>query len=156
MNPYDKTTHDGKTVDWLTKVALLAAEAQLGYELTITQGSYSTSVDASAGTHDGGGAVDLAPFDAARKVRVLRRLGFAAWHRPRLVRDGRQVWPEHIHAVQVGNERLSRAAVEQVHDYLAGRNGLADHGPDDGPRGRFIHSGEATTARFADGLRSAK
>ena len=72
-----------KTVDWKTRAALEEAERRLGYPLTVVQGSYNTGgVPASGPTHDGGGVVDLQPFDWQRKVRVLRDIGFAAWHRP--------------------------------------------------------------------------
>lgn len=129
--PYDLTTHDGRRVDEITHRALLAAEKILGYELTITQGSYNAGgVSASAGTHDGGGVVDLAAWDHANKIRALRRVGFAAWYR----RPEQGPWPAHIHAVLVGNARLAPSAQRQVDAYLAGRNGLANNGPDDGPR----------------------
>lgn len=129
--PYDLTTHDGKRVDWLTKSFLLAMEERLGYELTIVQGSYNAGgVSQSAGTHDGGGVVDLAPFDAARKVRVARALGGAAWRRMPSQGD----WSEHVHIVLVGNEKLSSSAASQVSAYLTGRNGLRNGAPDDGPR----------------------
>lgn len=135
MRPYDLTTHDGKVVDQLTHYALLKAEGQLGYELTIVQGSYNKGVGASAGTHDGGGVVDLAPFEHERKVRVLRRVGFAAWYRPE--RPG--VWPAHIHAVLIGNRKLSPAAQDQVQEYLDGYDGLAGDGLDNGPRDFVNH-----------------
>ena len=72
--PYDLTTYDGNRVDALTKAALEATAKRLGYDLTITQGSYNAGgVAASAGTHDGGGVVDRAAWDHARKVLELRR-----------------------------------------------------------------------------------
>lgn len=130
-HPYDRTTYGGKTVDWLTRAALEATAKRLGYDLTILQGSYNTGgVSASAGTHDGGGAVDLAPADWQNKVREMRRTGFAAWHRPAIP----GLWSEHVHAVLMGNRRLSPAAQVQVAEYLRGEDGLADHRPDDGPR----------------------
>ena len=136
--PYDLTTHDGNRVDWLTHAALLAVEQRLGYPLTITQGSYNAGgVSASAGTHDGGGVVDLAAWDHVRKVRELRRIGFAAWYRPAIP----GLWPEHIHAVLIGNRKLAPVARAQVAAYLAGRDGLAGNGPDTGPR-------QFTAARF--------
>lgn len=129
--PYDLTTYDGNRVDWLTRAALERAAELLGYPLTITQGSYNAgTVPASAGTHDGGGVVDLAPWDHERKVTVLRSVGFAAWFRD----STEGPWPDHIHAVLIGNERLSRAAENQVTAYLTGRNGLANNGPDTGTR----------------------
>lgn len=129
--PYDLTTYDGNRVDWLTRAALVQAADRLGYDLTITQGSYNAGgVSASAGTHDGGGVVDLAAWDHVRKVRELRRVGFAAWYRPAIP----GLWPPHIHAVLIGNRKLAPVARAQVADYLAGRDGLAGHGPDNGPR----------------------
>lgn len=125
--PYDRTTHDGKVVDWRTKAALLRAERRLGYPLSITQGSYNAGgVDASAGTHDGGGVVDLRAWDWESKVRALRAEGFVASFRS----EDEGPWPDHIHAVQVGNARLALSARGQVVDYKAGRNGLANRGPD--------------------------
>lgn len=127
-DPYDLVTHDGKTVDRITHEALLVAEKRLGYKLTITQGSYrgGSGDPDSAGTHDGGGAVDLVAFDWENKVRVLRGIGFAAYRR--LPSEGD--WPEHVHAVLIGNKKLSASAARQVQAYLDGRNGLANNGPD--------------------------
>lgn len=134
--PYDRTTYDGNVVDELTKAALEETAARLGYDLTIVQGSYNAGgVAASAGTHDGGGAVDLAPWHWEEKVRELRRTGFAAWHRPAIP----GLWGEHIHAILIGDRLMSAGAKAQVVDYLAGRNGLANHGPDDGPR-QFVNN----------------
>lgn len=132
--PYQLTTYDGRRVDWLTRAALEDVAHVLGYsdgKLTLHQGSYNAGrVSASAGTHDGGGVIDLAPYDHARKVRELRRHGFAAWFRPAIP----GLWGAHIHAVQIGNRKLAPSAARQVEAYLAGRNGLASNGPDDGPR----------------------
>jgi hypothetical protein len=126
-DPLERITFRGKTLDRKTAAALAIAERRLGYELTITQGSYNPGgVGASGGTHDRGGVVDLAAFDAARKVRVLRSLGFAAWHR--LPSQG--PWVEHVHAVLAGHEDLSPAAAAQVVAYRNGRNGLANNAPD--------------------------
>jgi hypothetical protein len=136
--PYDLTTHGGKRVDWLTKAALLKAERMLGYELTIVQGSYNSGkVSASAGTHDGGGVVDLAPWDWERKVRALRLCGFRAWYRKELWKNGKRVWGDHIHAVQQGNDKLSPGAVQQVLQAIRGRDGLAASGPDPHPHLKF-------------------
>lgn len=114
-------------MDWLTKAALQKAERLCGYELSITQGSYNGGrVDASAGTHDLGGVVDLKAFDWPTKVRALRRSGFAAWYR----RAEEGPWPDHIHAVLVDHDRLAASAQRQVHAYHTGRNGLANGAPD--------------------------
>ena len=126
-NPYDRTTHDGKTVDWLTKAALLKAERIIrSYDLSIVQGSYHRGVGASAGTHDGGGVVDLRAWDWPTKVRALRLSGFWAWHRPEIP----GLWGEHIHAVLQGNRLLAPAAEDQVDDARHGRDGLKGNGRD--------------------------
>lgn len=109
--------------------------------LLLSQGSYSTGVAASAGTHARCGVVDISRWkigsgrvwDAeewALIVRALRAVGFAAWHRL----PGQAGDYEHIHAVSVGCPDLSWQAAGQVADYLAGRDGLAAHGRDTGPR----------------------
>src|SRR5438128_2912156 len=122
--PYELTEFgegNPKTVDNLTAAALREAERLLGYPLTVVQGSYNKGgVSASAGTHDGGGVVDVLEWDHERKVRALRSVGFAAWWRPTL--PGK--WKGHIHAVLIGNEKLAPAAQRQVTAYRNGRDGL--------------------------------
>lgn len=128
--PYDRTTHDGNTVNWRTKAMLLEAEEALGYKLTVTQGSYNAGgVDQSAGTHDGGGAVDLSAYDWKNKVRELRKVGFAAWYRSPAEGD----WPAHIHAIALDDEEASSGARAQMVQYRNGTNGLANYGRDDFP-----------------------
>lgn len=129
-DPYAIILRDGKKVDALTDGALKRAEAELGYPLTITQGSYNAGgVAASAGTHDGGGVVDLMPWDRERKIVALRSVGFAAWFRPAIP----GLWPAHIHAVLIGHGRLAPVAFRQVQAYLARRDGLKGNGPDVDP-----------------------
>lgn len=136
LDRYERITFRGRLLDRYTAAALLVAEHRLGRTLRITQGSYNAgNVAASAGTHDGGGAVDLgADGDYDETVRVLRALGFAAWYRS--ASDG--PWPAHIHAVQIGNKALAPGAAKQVEAYLAGRNGLANNLPDTTPRPKRI------------------
>lgn len=131
-DPYDLVKHDGKTVDRITHEALKEAERRLGYELTITQGSYrgGSGDPDSAGTHDGGGVVDLTAFEALRKVKVLREVGFFAYRR--LPSEGD--WPEHVHAGLIGNKKLSPSAKRQETAYFNGRNGMANNGRDPHPR----------------------
>ena len=128
--PFELTTFgDGtpKRVDWKTRAALEEAERRLGYRLTLVQGSYNRGgVSASAGTHDGGGVVDLLAWDWQRKVRVLRSIGFAAWYRPPV----RGLWGPHIHAVLIDHGRLAPVAARQVTAYRAGRDGLRSNAPD--------------------------
>lgn len=127
---FEQTTFgDGtpKKVDWKTRAALEEAERRLDYPLTIVQGSYNAGgVSASAGTHDGGGVVDLLAWDWQRKVRVLRAIGFAAWYRPAIP----GLWGAHIHAVLIDHGRLAPSAARQVTAYRSGRDGLASNRTD--------------------------
>lgn len=125
----------GVVVNARTEAMLTAAEHALGRKLALDQGSYNPGGDpTSAGTHDGGGVVDVSVkgMTAAYRVtvaRALRRVGFAAW-----VRTPRQGdWPYHIHAVAISDTDLSSQAQHQVGDYYLGLDGLAGRAPDDGP-----------------------
>lgn len=122
MGAYTRTVFRGKTLNNRTAAMLREAERRLGYELTIVQGSYNAGrVSQSAGTHDGGGAIDLAPYDWQNKVRVLRAIGFAAWYRPAI--SG--LWGAHVHAIAIGDSQMSAGAQKQVTAYYNGRDGLA-------------------------------
>lgn len=126
---------EGHTLDTRTRDMVIAARVICKAPIVITQGSYNTSVGASAGTHAGGGAVDIRAVGrttAERKeiVSCLRRVGFAAWLRTPIP----NVWPYHVHGIAIGCPDLSSGAAAQVTDYLNDRNGLANNGKDDGPR----------------------
>lgn len=123
---YDRVTYHGHTLNKRTRAMVQQAEKYLGYEMTILQGSYNSGVSASAGTHDGGGAVDFAPYDQENKVKALRMVGFAAWHRTAIA----GVWQEHIHAIAINDKQMSSGARKQVQDYYAHLNGLANHAHD--------------------------
>jgi hypothetical protein len=110
-----------------TAAALDVVHERLGYELTIVQGSYHKTTTASAGTHDGGGAVDLAPFDADKKVHAMRAVGFGAWHRLPSQGD----WPEHVHGILRGDQEMSPQAAAQIVSFDDHRNGLANNAADD-------------------------
>ena len=134
--PGPKARRDGVLVDARTKSMLTEAERRLGRTLVLSQGSYNPGGDpTSAGTHDGGGVVDIdvRGMTAATRTsvaRALREVGFAAW-----VRNPTQgSWPWHIHAAAISDPDLSSQAQHQVGDYYLGRNGLANRGADDGPR----------------------
>jgi hypothetical protein len=120
----------GKVLNTRTRDMILAAEKILGYQLQIIQGSYNAGgVAASAGTHDGGGAVDVwgkGTSDATTVTNAMRKVGFAAWFRT----PSQGNWGYHVHAIAIGDPELSRGARNQVADYLAGRNGLANDGRD--------------------------
>ncbi|WP_433142750.1 peptidoglycan-binding domain-containing protein [Actinomadura nitritigenes] len=136
IGPGAKVQRDGYTVDARTQAMLAEAERLLGFTLVLSQGSYNPGGDpSSAGTHDGGGVVDISvtgmSADTRTSVaRALRQVGFAAW-----VRNPNQGdWPWHIHAAAINDTDLSSQAQHQTGDYYLGLNGLADRGADDGPR----------------------
>jgi hypothetical protein len=113
----------------------------------ITQGSYHPGMEASFGTHDGGGVVDLAVRDLEdwhhilyedmdAIILALRRAGFAAWLREQdSLYEGS---PIHIHAVAVGDVELSEAAERQLagpEGYFRGYDGLPVDPPQPDPHG---------------------
>lgn len=129
-------TGGGIIVNTRTQDMLAEAQRLLNRVLTLSQGSYNPGGDpTSAGTHDGGGVVDISVDGMTASTRtqvatVLRQVGFAAWIRNPSQGD----WPWHIHAVAISDTDLSTQAQNQVGDYYLGMNGLADRGPDDGPK----------------------
>lgn len=136
LTPGARVTRDGMAIDARTDRMLDEAERGTGRTVVLSQGSYNPGGDpTSAGTHDGGGVVDVSVDGMTVSVRTdlvreLRRVGFAAWVRTPAQGD----WPCHIHAVAISDTDLSSPAQHQVGDYYLGRNGLANQAPDDGPR----------------------
>ncbi|GAA2213844.1 peptidoglycan-binding protein [Nonomuraea monospora] len=135
INPGGRVSTGGFVVNARTNSMLTEAKRLLGRDFALDQGSYNPGGDpTSAGTHDGGGVVDVsvAGMSAATRtatVRALRRVGFAAWLRSPQQGD----WPWHIHAAAISDPSLSGQAQHQVGDYYLGLNGLANRGRDDGP-----------------------
>lgn len=137
---YTRLDVNGSTINQRTYAMLTHAKELYDGEIglngyAITQGSYSTAVTASFGTHAGGGAVDLSVLrqgtytvlwdDIEPLIRALRAAGFAAWLREygELYADS----PIHIHAIAIGDQELSPAAQEQLTGeagYFRGYNGL--------------------------------
>jgi hypothetical protein len=120
---------DQTTVDLLRELQRVT-----GLNILLTQGSYSTNVSASGGTHDGGGVVDInvygwSPAQIWTVLRAARCMGAPAWYR-----TPAQGFAYHIHLLRADAPDLSPSARAQNVQYLAGQNGLANHGPDDGPR----------------------
>jgi hypothetical protein len=106
----------------------------------VTQGSYTSGDPASFGTHAGGGAVDLSVrnpdgwgviyADVEPLIRALRVAGFAAWYR-----DTGELYPGsavHIHAVAIGDEELSEAALRQLDGEFGYFRGYSGVPTDDG------------------------
>lgn len=135
-----------KRVNTRTRQMLTAADASVPWRLTVSQGSYcyfqrTGCAGASAGTHDGGGAIDLRTKGMTssqrwRTVRALRQVGFAAWLRTPSQCGG--CWSTHIHAIAIADTDLWQRNGKytnrnQVADYYVGRNGLSGHGRDNTP-----------------------
>ena len=138
---YTRKTWRGVKLNQRTIDMILRAEVymeQLGmasFQFSLSQGSYSSSVAASAGTHDGGGAIDIRTSivnNDKKKVDTmivaLRKAGFAAWSRGR-VADSFQN-NKHIHAVAIGDKEASSGAKNQIASFKRGRNGLKGDGVD--------------------------
>ena len=133
-------TYGGKRVNTRTRQMLQAADNLLPrWNFSLTQGSYNPGgVSASAGTHDGGGVVDvsvngLSSTQMWQEVKALRTVGFAAW-----LRTPSQGFSYHIHAVAIGDPDIwqkdgGHVARDQVCDYYIGKNGLASHSADNTP-----------------------
>ncbi|WP_405061904.1 hypothetical protein OG474_09685 [Kribbella sp. NBC_01505] len=130
---------EGFRLDARSRDMLIEARRICTAPLFITQGGYNNgAVPASAGTHDGGGALDiraknLTDTQIAEAIRRLRQVGFAAWHRT----PAQGKWVEHIHCIAVPpvgakTTVLSKGAANQVAAYHKGRNGLVGNGKDDG------------------------
>jgi peptidoglycan hydrolase-like protein with peptidoglycan-binding domain len=126
-------TYGSKRVNTRTKNMLAAADGKLSWSLTLSQGSYSIGNPDSAGTHDGGGVVDIAVGSMTttqrwQTVKALRDVGFAAW-----LRTPEQGFSYHIHANAVADTDMAGVAQAQVHDYFYGKNGLASHAANNTP-----------------------
>jgi len=141
VDPYGRNWKRGvqlnnRTLEMLEITELRSLDRLGIIPLSLAQGSYHPGVSVSGGTHDGGGALDVRVVDRLTQSQVdsvvwaLRKTGFAAWHRLPSQGD----WPEHIHAIAIGDKEMSSAAAQQVIDYRNGLNGLANKGPDDGPK----------------------
>lgn len=117
----------GVTVDSRTARMMDVVALRTGPKVVPTQGSFS-NFGPSAGTHSGSGAIDLSVNGLATPsinsiVKVMRQVGFAAWHRF----PSRGPWGAHIHAIAVKAPGLSDAAARQVAALRRGRNGLANN-----------------------------
>jgi hypothetical protein len=132
---YDKVSLQGFTVNKRTAAFFEKAQERLqgDPDWDVYQGSYNSSVGASGGTHDGGGALDVSPHNWKNRVRALRAEGGWAWHRPELFIDGRRIWGEHIHVIVAGDKEMSDAARSQGAQYKAHTDGLTSHSPDNFP-----------------------
>ena len=128
-NDFRHVRFRGVTVNVRTRVMVERAESymrKMGItsKLSFSQGSFSTSVPGSKGTHDGGGALDIrinqfSRATADKVVKALRMAGFAAWRRG----QGDSFSP-HIHAIAIGDRTATQVAKNQVAEYFRGGDGL--------------------------------
>lgn len=131
---FARSTYKGKRFDKYTIVLLQRSDKYIR-EMGLTppaytQGSFNSSVSASAGTHSGGGAVDVSirNYSNANQLKILkafRMAGFAAW-----IRNSNDGMPVHLHGIAIGCTTASSGAKSQVRSYFNHRNGLASNGPD--------------------------
>lgn len=127
-----RTNVDAYTIAWILHAEAIVRERwpKLAHELQITKGGYQPAADKdSADTHTRGGATDFV-WCHPECLRALRAAGGFAWHRTPAQGD----WAHHIHGAPLGHPDMAPGLARQEAGYLAGRNGLANNGPDDGPR----------------------
>jgi len=104
------------------------------YTLRIIQGSFNTSVSASAGTHDYDACLDvqIIGMDWYEAQKFLRRQGWAAW-----VRTPAQGFSWHIHMISLPKykkrfvARVGEWVPGQIDAYYAHNDGLAGGGSPD-------------------------
>lgn len=110
----------------------------------IAQGGYSRG-KLSAGTHAGGGAIDVAHHlvNTPARVRLWRTCGIAMWERTE--KDSPSFGPgnRHGHGIWIGCPHLHPEAAFQVSAYRNGRDGLVRNGPDRYPRPQIVTWREA-------------
>lgn len=136
-NAYTRINVGGKTLnartaaqfEQLKKIYRLIGGTGTVY---LTQGSYNRGgVSQSAGTHDGGGALDCTLSNATsanwtKLQQAFRWVQIAGWHRTPSQGD----WGHHVHGISIGDTEASYGAKRQVDDYYNRKNGLAGHARD--------------------------
>lgn len=160
-SPSDKVTVDGKTLTRRVWGLLADARAAAGLpqaSARVMQGSYSSDVGASVGTHNGGGAFDLSitGLTDAQQIELvteLRRRNGCSW-----IRTARYDWngARHIHGIVRDEHGLSASAKAQVVAYDNKRNGLANRGADPFPRPKQYPTEEVAAMTAGDGWLSLK
>jgi len=90
----------------------------------VSQGSYSTSVSASASTHAGGGVIDMATTSQATDD-LAETMGAASY-----IRTAADGFTPHTHLILTGCPHLHRSAQRQVASWMDMRNALVSNRPD--------------------------
>lgn len=132
---YGRVMFHGKPVTRRQRQALRAVEDTLGMAFVVPQGSWQPKTDYSATTHMGAGVADLwlpRMEDETwykHALHVVRKVG-------RQAAFGRGPWcdmPYHFHVIDLDTTGVDPAAIAQVADYRAGRDGLSGGSPDPFP-----------------------
>lgn len=97
-------------------------------DIAIYQGSYNRGVTQSAGTHDGGGAIDSGPVKKTASnwnkwEKAQRICGLGSYDRPDLPGH----WSHHNHTIYRGDKEMSGSLRRQDQDFVLGLNALASH-----------------------------
>jgi hypothetical protein len=158
MTASERTEFGGQTVDGRTAEMLEEAERLANEEdpsigaFTLSQGSFSHGVQASAGTHGGPGAFDMGTAGYTEEQQQIiglafRRVGFASWER----HPDEGNWPGHWHGIAMGCDDLPPVAQQQVDSYLQGRSGLVSNREDRDPRPQEILTWEQYQEKYGSG-----
>lgn len=134
-DPYAIVWRDGEPLDARTASALAWAERKAGVKVRLAQGSYQArfggGAEASKGTHDLGGVIDvsIAGMSARDRVRFMhaaKRAGMFGWFRtgPKWVNN------EHLHLGMRKHRNLAPLAAQQEIAYDQRRDGLVSDLPD--------------------------
>lgn len=128
---------DQRTYDMLVYAAKLYGGDLDITDTAVIQGSYIKDDPAHSGVYAGGGVVDIAPKNEVEVairyneiptlIRALRTAGFAAWFRE--AGEMYEGSPAHIHAVAIGDRKLSPAARKELigeQGYFRGFSGISD------------------------------
>jgi hypothetical protein len=106
----------------------MLSEGLVKKDVDIFQYGYNAGgVKASAGTHDGGGVLDVNQYSWPELI-IWRESGFWMWRR-----TPAQGFSYHGHGVVKGCPHVSDGARYQISEGEHGRNGLANRRLDDGP-----------------------
>jgi hypothetical protein len=137
MGQYDRVMLDYEQMTRRHRAAVFAVQFDIKKEFSVLQGSWQSSVEASASTHDGAGVIDIwlpgmGDNDATHAVtRSIRKVGGgAAWLRGPGKFGG---FPWHWHWCDLDTKGMDPLAIGQVGDYRNGGNGLGSFTGNDDP-----------------------
>jgi hypothetical protein len=131
LGPYERVTFRGGQMNARDAAIHLTAERQFGATVQVIQASFTGGVQASGGTHDGGGARDTSTYGMTERqklkwVRANKDTGVCIWLR----RAVTNLWNEHCHGIDRGCKNASDAAKDQVGAFDRKEDGLIGDGMD--------------------------